>query len=227
MQAFIAEAPAARRPHVEFLGNAAASLSPGSKILDVGSGDAPYRELFAEHVYLTCDWAGSQYRPDRKPDYVAPADDLPLADEALDAVVCTQVLEHVPDPAAVMAELWRVLRPGGSLWLTTPLTWYLHELPHDYYRFTPSGLAHLAAQAGFPKHEIRAMNSTPETIGQILRHLGYLLGSQPDGHDGLREQAARVAEDLAGVVESFSDLDTQRWLPISFSLHTRKPGRAA
>jgi SAM-dependent methyltransferase len=220
---FVAEAPAARRPHLEFLGQASASLAPGSRILDVGSGDAPYRELFADHEYLTCDWEATQYTPGRQPDYVAPANDLPLDDDSLDALVCTQVLEHVPDPATVMSEFWRVLRPGASLWLTTPLTWYLHELPHDYFRYTSAGLAHLATEAGFVEHEIQPMNSAPETIGQLLRHLGYLLGTHPDGHDPLRGQAARVANDLAAVVESFDSLDTQWWLPISYSLRTRKP----
>lgn len=221
--AFVAEAPAARQPHLEFLGEAATALSPGSRILDVGSGDAPYRELFTDHKYLTIDMEGTPYQPEQPPDFLGPAHDLPLDDGSLDAVLCTQVLEHVPNPAEVMLEFFRVLRPGGSLWLTTPLTWYLHELPHDYYRYTPAGLEHLATQAGFAGHETKPMNSTPDTIGQLLRHLGYLLGRQPDGYDQLRGQAARVAGDLAVVVESFSSLDTQWWLPVSFSLRTHKP----
>ncbi len=223
LQAFVAEAPAARRPHLDLLGEAAAFLAPGSRVLDVGAGDAPYRELFAAHDYRTVDWEGTIYAPEQGPDYVGLADDLPIENASFDAVLCTQVLEHVPEPAAVLRELYRVLRPGGWLWLTTPLTWYLHELPHDYYRYTPAGLAYLATAAGFADHEIKPMNSTPETIGQLLRHLEYLLGTPGDGYDQLRGQAGRVARDLAVVVESFSDLDSQWHLPISFYLRTCKP----
>ncbi len=223
LRAFVAEAPAARAPHLDFLALASSTLSPGAKVLDVGSGDAPYRELFADHEYLTSDWEHASHQPGQAPDIVGPADALPLDADLLDAVVCTQVLEHVPDPARAMAEFFRVLRPGGSLWLTTPLTWYLHELPHDYYRFTSVGLSHLADQAGFQAHVIEPMNSSAATLGQLLRHLGYLLGSEPDGRDPLRVQAGRVAAELAPVIESFADLDTHWWLPISFSLSTHKP----
>lgn len=63
LRQFLDEAPVAREPHVPFLLKAAASLAPGSRVLDVGAGDAPYRELFAGLEYLTCDWVDSQYAP--------------------------------------------------------------------------------------------------------------------------------------------------------------------
>ncbi len=74
---------------------------------------------------------------------------LPLADRSADTVLCNQVLEHVPEPLQVLRETHRVLRPGGYLLLTTPQTWGLHLVPHDYFRYTQFGLRHLAAQAGF------------------------------------------------------------------------------
>ena len=220
---FVAEAPAAREPHVSFLSDAAASLPRGSRVLDVGAGEAPYRELFAAHTYETTDWEGTQYSPAVPPDHVAAADALPLGDGVVDGLVCTQVLEHVPDPAAALAEFRRVLRPGGMLWVTTPLTWYLHEVPHDYYRFTSYGLSHLIHGAGFVDVEIRPMNDSPATIGQLLRHLGFLLGRNDDGHDARRATAGEVAAQLAEVVEGFGDLDTQWWLPISFAATARTP----
>lgn len=227
LAAFVDEARVSREPHLEFLRTAAADLPGGSTVLDVGSGDAPYRELFAQHRYLTSDWEGTFYAADRAPDVVGPAHALPLPDDAVDAIVCTQVLEHVPDPAAALQEFARLVRPGGRLWVTTPLTWYLHEQPHDYYRFTNHGLRHLVSQAGFTDIDVRPMNSTPETLAQLLRHLTYLLGTHPDGHDPRRIQAGATAARLADLVEDFSGLDTQWWLPVSFSVAARLPSPAA
>lgn len=221
--AFVAEAPVAREPHLAFLGAASTALPPGSRVLDVGAGDAPYRELFAVHTYLTCDWEGTQYHPDRPPDIVAPAHAIPVDAGSLDAVVCTQVLEHVPEPWVVLEEFARILRPGGTMLLTAPLTWYLHELPHDYYRFTSSGLIFLLSRAGFVDIDVRPMNNSPSTLAQLLSHLGYLLGQHADGHEDRRVMAGDVAARLADLVKSMGDLDTQWWMPISFSAVARKP----
>jgi SAM-dependent methyltransferase len=58
------------------------------------------------------------------------------------------VLEHTRKPDAVVAELARVLRPGGRLLLIAPQEWEVHQQPHDYFRFTRYGLEWLLAQAG-------------------------------------------------------------------------------
>lgn len=223
LREFVAEAPAARGPHVAFLREAVADLPTGSRILDVGSGDSPYRELFAEFDYLTNDWAGTTHAPEVAVDVVAPAHDLPFEDGDLDGIVCTQVLEHTPEPWAVLEEFARVLKPGGRVILTAPLTWYLHELPHDYYRFTANGLGHLLARAGFVDADIRPMNDTPATIAELLRHVQWILGTPDDGRQGSRGTAGVLLAELAGVLEKISWLDTQWLLPISFSATARVP----
>ena len=74
---------------------------------------------------------------------------LPLADAEADAVLCTETLEHVRDTAPFLSELKRGLAPGGQLILTVPFAARWHFVPHDYWRFTPSGSQHLLTQAGF------------------------------------------------------------------------------
>jgi len=63
-----------------------------------------------------------------------------LADASIDVVLCTQVLEHIPEPVAVVAEIRRVLKPGGRLLLSVPSIFPQHGSPGDYWRYMPQGL---------------------------------------------------------------------------------------
>src|SRR5262249_32402332 len=68
---------------------------------------------------------------------------LPFADATFERVLCVEVLEHLHDPALAVAEMRRVLAPGGLLLLTTRFAYPLHDEPHDYFRYTVHGLRHL------------------------------------------------------------------------------------
>lgn len=74
-------------------------------------------------------------------DVVADLGALPLRGASVDGILCEVVLEHVPDSAAAIRELHRVLRPGGRIYLTLPFLWPYHASPHDYRRWTSSGAA--------------------------------------------------------------------------------------
>jgi ubiquinone/menaquinone biosynthesis C-methylase UbiE len=63
-----------------------------------------------------------------------------IADNTYDVIVCTQVLEHVPNPFAAAGELHRILKPGGQLLLTVPAVYPYHAVPRDYWRFTKDSL---------------------------------------------------------------------------------------
>jgi SAM-dependent methyltransferase len=66
--------------------------------------------------------------------------DLQFPDASFNAVVCWSVLEHVPEPHKAIAEMHRVLKPGGVIWVQLPFLFPYHADPHDYWRVTPSGL---------------------------------------------------------------------------------------
>ena len=68
---------------------------------------------------------------------------IPLRDDALDAIVCTGVLEHVEDPNRVVEEFWRVLRPGGRIYASLPFLQGYHPSPTDFRRFTRDGARQL------------------------------------------------------------------------------------
>lgn len=121
------------------------------RVLDLGSGDRRYEPYLNSHVasWVALDWPAASDPRAGKADVHGDATSIPFAEEAFDAVLCTQVLEHVPEPKRIFEEAWRVLRPGGRLLLTAPQYNALHEEPRDFFRYTRYGLEHLARQAGF------------------------------------------------------------------------------
>jgi len=112
-------------------------LSPGDRLLDFGCADQPYRGLLPSGVvYVGADIAGN---PSADVE-LTEAGGLPLDDASFDAVLSTQVLEHVLDPRVYVSECFRVLRPGGRLLLSTHGTMVLHRDPIDLWRWTSDGL---------------------------------------------------------------------------------------
>jgi SAM-dependent methyltransferase len=222
LREFVAEMPHERASILEWVAAAARDVPPGARVLDVGAGDAPYRELFAHAEYVTSDWEQSLHEGARQADLVASADALPVEDAGFDMVLLLQVLEHVPDPAAVLAELHRVLRPGGELVLTAPLAWEQHELPHDYFRYTQPGLEHLLSVAGFTDVVVEGRNDSFTTLAQLMINLSWNLGSAPDGLDERRAEAGPLLRALAGELAALAPLDARRLLPLGFRARARR-----
>jgi SAM-dependent methyltransferase len=147
---------------------------------------------------------------------------LPVDDATFDAIINTQVLEHVPEPASVLAELHRVLKPAGRLFITAPFVWYLHEEPYDYYRYTSHGLRHLLVSAGFGEIDIKPMSNSFATLAQLVAHLGYMAGRAPDGLDLQRDIVYGALESISGILRSFESVDARWILPLSYSATAAK-----
>lgn len=138
--------------HVRELPRAIARLAPelrvgpDSRMLDYGCGVIAYRHLFPRETrYEAADLPGNPHATlDLEPD-----GSLPGENQRFDAVLSTQVLEHVADPGLYLAECFRVLRPGGRLLLSTHGTFVYHPDPDDYWRWTCAGLQKAVRDAGF------------------------------------------------------------------------------
>lgn len=119
-------------------------------VLDVGCGKRPYSPLYtpkARHV-VGVDVPYSQIAEQNLESY-ADAQHLPFRRESFDLILCTEVLEHVPEPAQALSEMERVITPQGHIILTTPFLVPEHDIPYDFYRYTRYGLRHLLEQQGF------------------------------------------------------------------------------
>lgn len=140
------------------LWRAAADLTRQSSeglVLDAGSGRGGWRAVI-EQAGARREALDIAERPGEALDWVADLTAMPQVPSGrFDAAVCHQVLEHVPRPQAALSELARVLRPGGRLVLSVPHLSRLHEMPHDYFRFTGQGLAVLVAEAGLELEVLR------------------------------------------------------------------------
>jgi SAM-dependent methyltransferase len=163
---------------------AAGGPEPKGSVLDLGAGVKPYFPVY-RNFFQSCvavDVPESLHDTSGI-DVFASADALPFEAESFDAIICTEVAEHCPDPRAVFREIARVLKPGGRAFVTTPFLVPLHEMPHDYYRYTPSALGQLARGAGLeilslrPKGEYMAVmiDFAVRPIVKVWRRLSKLV----------------------------------------------------
>jgi SAM-dependent methyltransferase len=222
LRRFVAEMPTERAPILAFMREAAAALAPGTDVLDAGAGNAPYRELFAHCRYVTSDWSSSPHEGAGRVDIQASLDDLPVADGSFQALLNTQVLEHVADPGRVAAELYRVLTPGGRLWLTAPLVWPLHEEPYDYWRFTSHGLRRVLEGAGFEVERLEPRGGYFSVLATMLAGAPYWTAPAPR-REPLRRVLALGLHLSSRLVRRLDPLDGQRTLSLGYACVAVRP----
>lgn len=137
-------------------------------VLDVGCGQRPYENWVNKGQGGVVRYTGLDVAPGPRVDIVVgPDDPWPLETASVDAVLLTQVLEHVADRGYLIKELARVLRPGGTLLLTIPFIFPVHGLPHDYARFTTGGIRRLF-EADFEIVELTGLGHAGSAIGNLM-----------------------------------------------------------
>lgn len=138
-------------------------------VLDIGAADRWIEShLPAGVAYVALDYpATGRDLYGARPDVFADGAHLPMSSASFDGVVCLEVLEHVPDPSIVVAEIARVLRPGGRAWLSMPFLYPLHDAPFDFQRYTEYGLRRDIQRAGL---EVVALRKS----GHAIRSAGLL-----------------------------------------------------
>lgn len=152
----------------------AATVPVEAKVLDAGAGQCQYKPLFAHTKYHAQDFAqyeGTEHGPLRETwnyatlDYVCDITQIPVDDGSFDAVLCTEVLEHVSDPISALRELCRVTGAGGRLFLSAPLGSGIHQEPYHFFGgFSPYFYQKYLAEFGFEVVEIKP-------LGGLLRHV--------------------------------------------------------
>ena len=121
------------REHIEAF---VRSHATEKKTLDLGSSWSPYSKYFPNRT-------SSDVEARDGVDVVADAHALPFKDGEFENILCSEVLEHLHTPEKAISEMYRVLAPGGTLILTTRFMFPMHDVPHDYFRFSETGMKHL------------------------------------------------------------------------------------
>lgn len=192
-------------------------VAAGSRILDLGCAEVPYRRFFpAEVEYVAADLAGNPHAT-----LTLNADGtVPCPDQSFDAVLSTQVLEHVCDPRAYLAEAFRVLRPGGRMLLSTHGTFAYHPDPVDLWRWTCEGLRLDVERAGLEVVRFEGIIGPVAAGLQLIQDATYYRLPRP-----LRPIWALVIQALAGL----SDRLEAQWMRDMngsvFALVAERPGR--
>lgn len=153
-------------------------------VLDVGCGFMPYRTLVesvpAVERYVGMDIENPGTYGEAKPDLKWNGERIPTDDASFDCVMATEVLEHCSQPRSVLAEIYRVMRPGGRFFATVPFVWNLHEIPNDEYRYTPYSLERLLTDAGFRDISIKPLGGWNLALAQMIGlWLGFSRMSRP------------------------------------------------
>jgi len=147
------------------------AIAPNAAVADIGCGSKPYQRFFpGAAIYCGIDLPAnlSANKLEKRADVYADLRTLPVADESFDVVLCTQVLEHIPDPARVLAEAHRILRGGGLAVVTVPFLAAEHEVPHDYLRFTSFGITALLERCGFEAVTVKKQFGFWSAIGEMI-----------------------------------------------------------
>ena len=199
---------------------AAAGAHVRGRLLDLGCGQRPFEDMLLEHAgsYVGLEYDRQRYRL-TPPDIWGSALDLPFRDASFDAVLASQVLEHVPEPAQLFQEVSRILKPGGHLILTAPHIWGIHEVPHDYFRFTPYGLEYLARKVALEPLCVRPMAGYWVTAG--ARFCYYLRQFEKIGLAFAMRPCYALVQVVVWGLDRLHRVDSDAW---NFALVARKMG---
>lgn len=140
------------------------------RFADLGCGTVPLYQLYRPSVdSITCiDWANSLHsinHIDIEHDLTKP---LPVAENSFDTILLSSVIEHLPEPELIWIEMSRILSPGGHAILYVPFLYWLHEVPHDFYRFTEFALRRFAGRSKFEVVEMEPIGGAAEVITDIV-----------------------------------------------------------
>jgi SAM-dependent methyltransferase len=207
-----------------------AELRPGASLLDAGAGECPHKK-YCEHLrYVSQDLAkydgtgevGLQMGSwdTSRIDIVSDITDIPVPEASFDAVLCSEVLEHVSDPVPVLKELDRVLKPGGTLIITAPFCSMTHFAPYHYSTgFNRYFYQQHLERDGFQIVELVENGNFFEFVAQQLRHVDVF--AQRYAADDCSRMERMAAQIVLAMLARMSAKDTGSRELLNFGIFVR------
>jgi SAM-dependent methyltransferase len=155
----------------------AVSTHAHGRLADLGCGDVPLYGMYKDRTsdVVCVDWSQSRHRIshiDFECDLNQP---LPFDDGSFDTLILSDVLEHLCEPDMLWRQMSRVLRNNGRIICSVPFFYWLHESPHDYYRYTEFALRRFAKNNGLEVIELKPFGGSIEVMTDLLaKHLVLL-----------------------------------------------------
>jgi len=198
-------------------------LHAKGRLLDLGCGKVPLFELYRPHVAenICADWANSLHKNSHLDLECDLSARLPFPDASFDTVILSDVLEHIPEPMALWREIDRLLVPGGVLLMNVPFFYWLHEEPHDFYRYTEFALRRFAQSTSFQILELKTVGGLPEILADLA---GKVAAKVPVmGPAVTRLIQATVAWFVRGNFGRHVSATTSKKFPQGYFMVVRKP----
>jgi ubiquinone/menaquinone biosynthesis C-methylase UbiE len=204
-------------------------LPPGGRLLDAGAGEQRYRPHCAHLRYVAQDFARYDGRGDGRGlqtktwdqaclDLVCDITAIPEPDASFDAILCTEVFEHIPDPLAALREFARLLKPGGHLILTAPFCSLTHFAPFHF----ATGFSRYFYRTHLPAHgfEILEMEENGNFFEFLAQETRRLRGvaTRYTG-DALTAEESAAVHTLLGALHRFSQNDNGSKDLLNFGFH--------
>lgn len=140
------------------------------KLIDLGCGYVPLYESYREYITdnICVDWADTLHK-NKYLDYeLNLTKELPFKDQEFDTIILSDVLEHIPEPMKLWNEMERILKVDGTILINVPFYYWLHEAPHDYYRYTEYALRRYAELSNLEVVLLESIGGVPEILADIL-----------------------------------------------------------
>ena len=195
-------------------------------LADIGCGKFPYYGIYRSHTtsVVGVDWPNSLHINSHVDRFCDLNEGIDLPDASVDTVLCTDVLEHIYHPERLWSDIARILRDGGKAIIGTPFYYWIHEAPHDYYRYTKFALARHAEDAGLSVISTEAIGGLPHVMTDILcKAMQQRRVTRP--LTGLIYRAMRLAAKMPSM-QRFSTASAEQF-PLAYVTVVIKPEHAS